>query len=97
VDVEADRVHVEAGVLGLACPDQLRILVRIEGREIALAVLEMTLVDYHSILRGEAGLRNVRPRRIRMPVVPDAVLGGWCRRSGLTTPTTRRIEWTPEL
>src|SRR5450759_3964857 len=50
VDVEADGVDVEAGVLRLAGPDQLGILVGIEGREIALAVLEMALLDHRAVL-----------------------------------------------
>jgi hypothetical protein len=50
--------------------------VGIEGREIALAVLEKALLDHRAILSGETCLRNVRPRRVRVAVVTDTILGG---------------------
>src|SRR5450759_3818190 len=77
VNVEADGVDVEARVLRLAGPDELGVLMGIERREIALAVLETALLDHRAILGRDTGLRNVRPGRVRMPVVADAVLVDW--------------------
>jgi hypothetical protein len=57
----------------------------------------MALLDHRAILCGEACLRNVRPRRVRVAVVTDPILGGRSRRSGRTAATTRRIQRTSEL
>ena len=66
VDVEADGVDVEAGVLGLAGPDQLGVQVGVVG-------VGHPLRD-RAILRRDARFGDVGPRRVGVAVVADAVL-----------------------
>ena len=79
VDVEAHGVYVEARVLGLAGPDELRVHVRVVRVRHALRD--------RAALRGDPRLRDVGPVRVQVAVVADAAFidrhaGGRLRAGG---------------
>jgi hypothetical protein len=87
--MQADRVDVEARVLGLASPHQLRVEVRVVGVGHA--------VRRRPVLGREACLRDIRPSRVGVAVIADLVLiGRRCRgRRALACP--RSVERPTKL